>query len=140
MIMSRLALHWQIAIALVLAIFAGIITGKEAGVLGVSFYTMYAFLGDLFLNALKMLIVPLIMSSIISGVAGWRFHDLRRSFATHSTERLGISPVIADKILNHVTGQVRGVASIYQHGEYLEERRAALQKWGTFIQDLVADE
>lgn len=76
----------------------------------------------------------------ISGVADWRFHDLRRSFATHSTERLGISPVIADKILNHATGQVRGVAAIYQHGEYLEERRAALQKWGTFIQDLVADE
>ena len=77
---------------------------------------------------------------IISGVSDWRFHDLRRSFATHSTERLGISPVIADKILNHTTGQVRGVAAIYQHGEYLEERRAALQKWGNFIQDLVADE
>lgn len=68
--MSRLALHWQIAIALVLAILAGIFTGKDAGILGVSFYTLYAFMGDLFLNALKMLIVPLIMSSIISGVAG----------------------------------------------------------------------
>ena len=77
---------------------------------------------------------------IISGVSDWRYHDLRRSFATHSTERLSISPVIADKILNHVTGQVRGVAAIYQHGEYLEDRRAALQKWGNFIQDLVADE
>jgi len=77
---------------------------------------------------------------IISGVADWRFHDLRRSFATHSTERLGISPVIADKILNHVTGQVRGVAAIYQHGEYLEERRIALQRWGNFIEGLVADE
>ena len=77
---------------------------------------------------------------IISGVSDWRFHDLRRSFATHSTERLGISPVIADKILNHATGQVRGVAAIYQHGEYLEDRRAALQKWGNFIQELVTNE
>ena len=77
---------------------------------------------------------------IISGVADWRFHDLRRSYATHITERLGISPVIADKILNHVTGQVRGVAAIYQHGEYLEERRIALQRWGIFIEGLVADE
>ena len=50
------------------------------------------------------------------------------------------SPVIADKILNHVTGQVRGVAAIYQHGEYLEERRVALQKWSDFIEDLVANE
>ena len=77
---------------------------------------------------------------IISGVADWRFHDLRRSFATHSTERLGISPVITDKILNHVTGQVRGVAAIYQHGEYLVERRVALQKWGNFIECLVSNE
>ena len=77
---------------------------------------------------------------IISGVSDWRYHDLRRSFATHSTERLGISPVIADKILNHATGQVRGVAAIYQHGEYLEDRRAGLQKWGSFIQELVSNE
>ena len=77
---------------------------------------------------------------IMSDVTNWRFHDLRRSFATHSTEKLSISPVIADKILNHATGQVRGVAAIYQHGEYLEDRRAALQKWGNFIQELVSDE
>jgi integrase len=77
---------------------------------------------------------------IISGVADWRFHDLRRSFATHSTERLGVSPVIADKILNHATGQVRGVAAIYQHGEYLQERRDALQKWGQFIEKAVTNE
>ena len=76
----------------------------------------------------------------MSDVTNWRFHDLRRSFATHSTEKLSISPVIADKILNHATGQVRGVAAIYQHGEYLEDRRAALQKWGNFIQELVSDE
>ena len=76
----------------------------------------------------------------ISGVDDWRFHDLRRSFATHSTEKLGISPVIADKILNHVTGQVRGVAAVYQQGEYLQERRAALQRWGNFIEDLVSAE
>ena len=77
---------------------------------------------------------------IMSDVTNWRFHDLRRSFATHSTEKLNISPVIADKILNHVTGQVRGVAAIYQHGEYLEDRRAALQKWGDYIQNLVTNE
>ena len=76
---------------------------------------------------------------VLSGITNWRFHDLRRSFATHSTERLGISPVIADKILNHVTGQVRGVAAIYQHGEYLEDRRTAMQRWGTFIEELTVD-
>ena len=42
----------------------------DAGIFGLRFYDVYAFLGTLFLNALKMLIVPLILSSIITGVAG----------------------------------------------------------------------
>lgn len=42
----------------------------DAGILGLRFYDVYTFLGTLFLNALKMLIVPLILSSIITGVAG----------------------------------------------------------------------
>jgi Na+/H+-dicarboxylate symporter len=67
--MIRLALHWQILIAIVLAAIAGTLTGKEAAVLGVSFYAVYGFIGTLFLNALKMIIVPLIMSSIICGIA-----------------------------------------------------------------------
>lgn len=63
-------LHWQILIALVLAVVIGSLTGQEAGLLGITFYQIYEFVGALFMNALKMLIVPLIMSSIISGVAG----------------------------------------------------------------------
>jgi integrase len=77
---------------------------------------------------------------ILCGVANWRFHDLRRSFATHSSEKLSVSPVIVDKILNHRTGQVRGVTAVYQRGEYLAERREALQKWGDYIERLVAGE
>jgi Na+/H+-dicarboxylate symporter len=42
----------------------------DASVFGLRFYDIYTFLGTLFLNALKMLIVPLILSSIITGVAG----------------------------------------------------------------------
>lgn len=68
--MLKLKLHWQIVIALVLAVIAGTLTGVNAGVFGVSFYSVYEFFGTMFLNALKMLIVPLVMSSIISGMAG----------------------------------------------------------------------
>ena len=53
-----------------LAVIVGSLTGMDAGILGVRFYDVYTFLGTLFLNALKMLIVPLILSSIITGVAG----------------------------------------------------------------------
>lgn len=66
----KLKLHWQILIALGLAIAVGLVVGREAGVFGITFYSIFEFLGKLFLNALKMLIVPLIVSSIIVGVAG----------------------------------------------------------------------
>jgi Na+/H+-dicarboxylate symporter len=66
----RLKLHWQILIALALAVAVGLLTGTEAGLFGVTFYSIFDFVGKLFLNALKMLIVPLIMSSIIVGIAG----------------------------------------------------------------------
>lgn len=68
--MLKLKLHWQIVIALILAVVAGTLTGTDAGLFGVSFYSIYEFFGTLFLNALKMLIVPLVVSSIISGMAG----------------------------------------------------------------------
>ena len=68
--MTRLQLHWQILIAMVLAVIAGFATGTDASIAGVTFYSMYVFTGGLFLNALKMLIVPLITASIITGVAG----------------------------------------------------------------------
>lgn len=66
----KLKLHWQILIALVLAILVGLVVGRETGVLGVTFYSIFDFVGNLFLNALKMLIVPLIIASIVVGVAG----------------------------------------------------------------------
>ncbi len=66
----KLKLHWQILIALVLAVIVGRLTGTDTAVFGITFYDVFAFVGTLFLNALKMLIVPLIVSSIIVGIAG----------------------------------------------------------------------
>lgn len=66
----KLKLHWQIAIAIVLGGLAGWLSGDQSAIFGVLFYDIYDFFGTLFLNALKMLIVPLISASIIVGVAG----------------------------------------------------------------------
>ena len=63
-------LHWQILIAIVLAGIAGQLAGETATIGGTSWYAVFDFVGTLFINALKMLIVPLIASSIIVGVAG----------------------------------------------------------------------
>lgn len=63
-------LHWQILIAIGLAIFVGSLLTPESAVWGVTFVSVFNFVGTLFLNALKMVVVPLIVSSIICGVFG----------------------------------------------------------------------
>jgi proton glutamate symport protein len=68
--MLKLQLHWQILIAIVIGITAGWLSGEHGALFGVTFYSVYDFVGTLFINALRMLIVPLIVSSIIVGVAG----------------------------------------------------------------------
>jgi Na+/H+-dicarboxylate symporter len=67
--MFKLKLHWQILIALLLAVIAGTLAGTDAGMFGMRFYAVFDFIGTMFLNALKMLIVPLVVSSIIVGIA-----------------------------------------------------------------------
>jgi proton glutamate symport protein len=54
----------------VLAVIAGRFTGSDGNLFGVHVVDVYSFFGSLFLQALTMLIVPLILSSIITGVAG----------------------------------------------------------------------
>jgi Na+/H+-dicarboxylate symporter len=75
--MKKIELHWQILIAIVLAGISGWVVNsaiasgiEDPTVLGVSVIAFFEYVGSLFLNALKMIIVPLIMSSIIIGVAG----------------------------------------------------------------------
>ena len=57
------ALHWQIAIALLLALLAGTLIGEQGW-----FLAGTGFLGELFLNALRMIIVPLIVASLINAL------------------------------------------------------------------------
>jgi Na+/H+-dicarboxylate symporter len=74
--MRKLALHWQILIAILLAVIVGSFVKSGTtedfapNIFGVSFIAIFDYIGSMFLNALKMIIVPLITSSIIVGVAG----------------------------------------------------------------------
>ena len=75
--MKKIALHWQILVAIGLAAIAGAIVNQSGDgdpsapqILGVSFLSIFNYVGTLFLNALRMIIVPLITSSIIVGMAG----------------------------------------------------------------------
>jgi integrase len=65
-------------------------------------------------------------------VPHWTLHDLRRTAAT-GMARLNFPPHVVDKVLNHVSGTIRGVAAVYNRFEYLDERRAALEAWGRYV-------
>jgi integrase len=64
----------------------------------------------------------------LSGVTSWTLHDLRRTTATHMA-RDGTAPHVIERILNHSTGVLGGVAGIYNRFEYLPEMRLALDQW-----------
>jgi len=64
----KLALHWQILIALGLAVLMGSMTGAQGTIGSIHWLAIYTFIGTLFLNALKMIVVPLVMAAIISGI------------------------------------------------------------------------
>lgn len=68
--MPKLKLHWQILIAIFLAVLVGYFTNKESTFLGIHLLSAFDFIGSMFMNALKMIIVPLIVASIITGIAG----------------------------------------------------------------------
>jgi integrase len=71
-----------------------------------------------------------------SGVSDWRLHDLRRTCVS-GMARLGVPPYVADKVLNHQSGTISGVAAVYQRHEFLVERKDALERWGAHVATLL---
>ena len=64
------ALHWQILAAIALALIIGLPLDKSATLASISLYSVFDFVGTLFLRGLKMVVVPLVFASIICGVYG----------------------------------------------------------------------
>ena len=73
------------------------------------------------------------------GVSDWELRDLRRT-ATTIMARLGVAPHVADKVLNHTAGTIKGVAAVYNRFDYRAERAAALDMLGRFVIGLVHPE
>lgn len=77
--MKRLATHWQILMALVLATVTALVLralfgdapeSSSGGKLVASAIATCDFVGDLFMRGLKMIIVPLIVTAVVSGITG----------------------------------------------------------------------
>lgn len=69
----------------------------------------------------------------------WRFHDVRRSGVT-TLARMGFAPHVADRLLNHLTGAIQGVAAVYQRHEFHAERKAALEAWAAHAEACARNE
>lgn len=98
---GRIALHWQIAIALVLAVSISLVADEKTTLFGTSLIAIFDFFGGLFLNALKMIVVPLIVSSIILGV---RSMAARENFGRVGGKTVGF--YMATGLIAVVTGLV----------------------------------
>lgn len=70
-----------------------------------------------------------------SETSDWHMHDLRRTAAS-GMARAGVAPYVVEKVLNHVSGTISGVAAVYNRYAYDAERCAALEKWGETLSAL----
>jgi integrase len=69
----------------------------------------------------------------VSGVTGWRLHDLRRT-ARSLMSRTGVSSDIAERVLGHT---IPGVAGVYDRHSYVPEKSEALEKLSQAIAKIV---
>jgi len=65
-------------------------------------------------------------------MAHWRIHDLRRTAASGMAS-LQVSPHVIERILNHSSGIISGVAAVYNRYDYGEETKQALTEWSNHI-------
>lgn len=56
-------------------------------------------------------------------------HDLRSTARSH-LGALGVDVLVAERCLNHSLG---GLVAVYDRHDYMTERRAALETWGSFL-------
>jgi integrase len=67
----------------------------------------------------------------LSGVTGWRWHDLRRSART-GMARLGVPDRAAEAALNHVSDRSQ-LTRVYDRHDYVKEALEALETWQAHV-------
>jgi integrase len=68
----------------------------------------------------------------------WRVHDLRRTCATGLARR-GVAVHVIERVLNHASGTMSGIAAIYNRHSYATECREALDKWAVEIAKITGE-
>lgn len=70
-------------------------------------------------------------------IPAFTLHDLRRSAAT-GMAGLRFPPHVVEAVLNHRSGTRRGIASVYNRHDHLDEKREALAAWAQRVQEIVS--
>jgi integrase len=73
------------------------------------------------------------------GTPDWRMHDIRRTVAS-GMARIGVDPHVIEKVLNHKSGVISGVAAVYNRYGYEKEKRTALNRWAEHLFKISDDE
>jgi len=112
-------MHWQILLAMLAAIALAAVLPADADLFGISVVEVCKLGGGLFLNALKMLVIPLVGSSLLVAVMGFGGgSDFRRLFG-----RLAFW-VIATSLVAAVIGSV--LVNLFQPGSGTNIAHAAM--------------
>ncbi|WP_425092935.1 tyrosine-type recombinase/integrase [Tropicimonas sp. S265A] len=67
----------------------------------------------------------------------WTIHDLRRTFSTNCAA-LGVPLHVTERILDHRSGTVSGVAAVYNRHTYMPEMREAFERYERRVKAIAA--
>jgi integrase len=73
----------------------------------------------------------------ICPVRGWRHHDLRRTWATHSAQ-MDTAPHVIERVLAHSSGTISQIAAIYNRFKYEDQMREAILRFEDLVVQLCA--
>jgi integrase len=68
-------------------------------------------------------------------ITEYTLHDLRRTYSSNMA-RLGVPIHVTEKLLNHVSGTLSGVAAVYNRYTYLPEMRQAMEAHESHLHNL----
>ena len=72
----------------------------------------------------------------LAQVEPYTLHDLRRTFAT-THAKIGTPIHVTEKLLNHVSGTISGVAAVYNRHSYMAEMRAAVAAYDVYLEKIL---
>jgi integrase len=72
----------------------------------------------------------------VNSIPAWTFRDIRRSVASNMA-KIGVAQHVAEALLNHKSGIIKGVSAVYNRYSYSTEKEQALAAWANALDTIV---